>query len=334
MKTFWQDLPRPIYILAPMEGVTDTVFRRVINLCGRPTVYFTEFTNVDGLFSKGKKAVEHRLFFKPEERPLIAQIWGMKPENYTLAAEKIVEMGFDGIDINMGCPEKSVVHRGACAGLIHNHTLAGEIIAATKAGAGSLPVSVKTRIGIKEIELEEWISFLLEQNIDALTVHARTVKEMSHVPAHWDQFKKVVELKDKISPTTIIIGNGDIESQKQAKDLIKKYKIDGVMVGRGIFKNPFLFAGKSLENLSYDDRMNLLLQHSVLFEKEWALGPEDPTLGRTVKHFEILRKFYKIYTLGLPNATDLREKLMTTKNVDDVKKIISETKSNVVESNG
>src|SRR5687768_11428242 len=121
MKSFWKDLQKPIFALAPMEGVTDTVFRRVINYCGKPSVYFTEFTNVDGLFSKGRKEVEHRLIFKKEEKPLIAQIWGMQPENYTKAAEMIVKMGFDGIDINMGCPERNVVRRGACSGLIHNH---------------------------------------------------------------------------------------------------------------------------------------------------------------------------------------------------------------------
>lgn len=314
MKSFWKDLPKPIFALAPMEGVTDTVFRRIINYCGRPTVYFTEFTNVDGLFSKGKEHVEHRLFFKPEEKPLVAQIWGMKPENYTKAAEKIGEMGYDGIDINMGCPEKSVVARGACAGLIHNPQLAGEIIAATKAGAGDLPVSVKTRIGIKEIETERWISFLLEQNIDALTVHLRTVREMSKVTPHYDEMGKVVSLRNKIAPETIILANGDIESHEQGKEIVNKYGIEGVMIGRGIFKNPYLFANKSLEDLTFEQRMELLLKHSELFEDEWGQN----------KHFEILRKFYKIYTLGLPNASELREKLMTTKNLDQVKTILSE----------
>lgn len=313
MKDFWQNLQKPIMALAPMEGVTDTVFRRVINICGKPSVYFTEFTNVDGLFSKGVKQVDHRLKFYPEERPLIAQIWGMKPENYTKAAQMIVKMGFDGIDINMGCPERNVVKRGACSGLIHNHKLVAEIIDATKKGAGDLPISVKTRIGLKEIETSEWVGFLLEQNLDALTVHLRTSKEMSHPAPHWEELPKIVKLRNKISPITILLANGNIESKAEGIEIIKKYGIDGVMIGRGIFHDPFLFdGGKKLTDLSLDERMKLLLRHSELFAQEWGES----------KHFEILRKFYKIYTLGLPNAGELREKLMATKNLDDVKRII------------
>ena len=296
-----------------MEGVTDTVFRRVINYCGRPAVYFTEFTNVDGLASIGKKEVEHRLLFEQEEKPLIAQIWGMKPENYTLAAKQIVEMGFDGIDINMGCPEKNVVKRGACAGLIHNPTLAAEIISATKKGAKDLPISIKTRIGIKDIETEDWFSFLFEQELDALTVHLRTVREMSNVPPHWEELLKIVELRNKISPTTVLLANGDVNTVSEANKIIEEYKIDGVMIGRGIFKDPFLFSKtKTLSELSFDARMRLLIRHSTLFEEVW--GPN--------KHFEILRKFYKIYTLGLPNAGEIREKLMQTNNLDEVRTIV------------
>lgn len=300
--------------MAPMEGVTDTVFRRVIAECGRPTVFYTEFTNVDGLFSKGRKHVEHRLLFEKSERPLVAQIWGMTPVNYTKAAQEIKEMGFDAIDINMGCPEKGVVARGACAGMIHNRELAAEIIEATKIGAPDLPISVKTRIGIQTIETEDWISFLLKQDLDALIVHSRTVSEQSRVPAHWEEMKKVVKLKNELSPNTIIIGNGDVESRDEAHEKCETYGIDGVMVGRGIFKDPYLFhPEKRLENMTKEERFKLLLHHSTLFESTWGEG----------KNFEILRKFYKIYTHGLPNASDLREKLMQTKNLSEVKKIIN-----------
>ena len=262
MKNFWQNLPKPIFALAPMESVTDTVFRQIIASCGKPSVSFTEFTNVDGLFSKGKKQVEHRLLFQSKEKPLIAQIWGMKPENYTKAAKMIDDMGFDGIDINMGCPERNVVRRGACAGLIHNKALVTEIIAATKEGAVNLPVSIKTRIGIKDIETESWISFLLEQKLDALTIHLRTAHEMSQAMPHFEELPKIVELRNKISPRTIILANGDIETIDDAKEKIKQYGIDGVMIGRGIFKNPFLFAdNKTLEDLSSNERMELLLRH-------------------------------------------------------------------------
>ncbi|HVT01700.1 MAG TPA: tRNA-dihydrouridine synthase [Patescibacteria group bacterium] len=313
MKNFWQELPKPIYALAPMEAVTDTVFRRIVAYCGRPTVFFTEFTNVDGLFSKGKKEVEHRLLFTPDEKPLIAQLWGMIPENYTKAAELVAEMGFDGIDINMGCPERSVVKRGACAGLINNPEHAGEIIKAVKKGAGNLPVSVKTRIGVKEIVTESWISFLLEQDVAALTVHLRTAREMSNPPPHWEELPKIVDLKNKINPNTILLANGNIESLTEANEKVKQYGIDGVMVGRGIFKDPFLFDGKKkLDEMSLSERLDLLMTHATLFDETW----------NNSKHFAILRKFFKIYTLGLPNAHEVREKLMNTNNIDDVREIV------------
>lgn len=316
-------LPKPIFALAPMEGVTDTVFRQVIVKCGKPDVFFTEFTNVDGLFSKGHAQVEHRLLFTKKETPLIAQLWGMRPENYFKAATLVRKSGFSGIDINMGCPEKNVVKRGACAGLIHNPKLAAEIITAVKKGAGNLPVSVKTRMGIREIEIDSWIPFLLNQNIDALTVHARTVAEMSNAPAHWDKFEKVVNLKNQISPKTVILGNGDIESLEDARKLISKFNLDGVMIGRGIFKDPFLFnKTKTLTSISFDARMKLLLFHSKLFEEQWNSGKLSNGKPVLSKHFAILRKFYKVYTHGLPNASDIRKKLMETNTLEDVKKVI------------
>jgi len=224
----------------------------------------------------------------------------------------VEEMGFDGIDINMGCPEKNVVKRGACAGLIHNHRLVTEIINAVREGS-KLPLSVKTRIGIAEAEIEEWVPFLLSKNLDALTVHLRTVREMSHVPAHWEQASKIVKLRDELSPSTLIIGNGDVVDLKDAKTKIKDHKLDGVMIGRGIFHDPYLFNNTTkLDELDFDERMKLLLFHSELFEQEWGNN----------KHFAILRKFYKIYTHGLPNASEMREKLMTTKNLSQVKKAI------------
>src|SRR5436190_3288770 len=207
MVNIWQSLKKPIYILAPMEDVTDTVFRRIVMQTGKPDLFFTEFTNVEGMFSKGDKKVNQRLQFTQKEKPIIAQIWGLKPENYFKAGKLLAEMGFDGIDINMGCPEKNIIKKGACSGLIHNPSLAKEIIHATKEAAGNLPVSVKTRIGFKEIQTEKWIGFLLEQNLAALTIHGRTAAEMSAVPAHWDEIGKAVERRSEKKLPTLIIGN-------------------------------------------------------------------------------------------------------------------------------
>jgi len=212
MKNIWQDIKKPIFILAPMDDVTDTVFRQIIGDLAAPDLYFTEFTSVDGMVSQaGREAVSRRLIFQESERPIIAQIWGNDPEKFFKAAQMCAEMKFDGIDINMGCPEKSVVKRGMCSGLIHNPQLAAKIIKATKDGADGIPVSVKTRLGMREIE-PDWIKHLLNQDLAALIIHGRTVREMSKVPAHWDEIGKVVQLRNEINPKTVIIGNGDVES--------------------------------------------------------------------------------------------------------------------------
>ena len=309
MKNIWNTLEKPFLVQAPMEDVTDTVFRQIIAKCGKPDVFFTEFTNVEGMCSRGRDKVGRRLIFTPVEKPIVAQIWGLDPSKFFETAKMVKDMGFDGIDINMGCPEKSVVKRGACAGLIHNPTLAKEIIEAVKKGAGDLPISVKTRIGIKEIETEVWIEFLLKQNLDALTVHGRTVKEMSDVPAHWDEIGKVVKLRDKLNVNTLIIGNGDIKSLDDALEKHKKYKVDGIMIGRGIFENLWIFDKKiNPQNISSEAKLKLLIEHIKLFDKTWG------SASRRTKNFSLMKKFYKIYISSRPDASDLRMKLMGFNN--------------------
>jgi len=300
MKNIWQDLPKPLFIQAPMEDVTDTVFRQIFTRCGKPDIFFTEFTSVDGMCSVGYNQVAKRLLYTENERPLIAQVWGSKPEYFLRAAQMIQEMGFDGIDLNMGCPQRSVTKKGLCSALIKNHALAKEIIQATQEGASDLPVSVKTRIGFSEIQTEEWIGFLLQQNLTALTVHGRTAKEMSKVPAHWDEIGKAVQLRDKIAPQTILIGNGDIKSREEAFEKIKTYKVDGVMIGRGIFHDLQIFNKDNPKPLSSIDKIHLLIDHITLFNTTW----------QDKKDFNILRHYYKIYISDLPHATDIRDSLM------------------------
>lgn len=314
MKDFWQKLARPITVLAPMEAVTDTVFRRIVAGYAKPSVFYTEFVNVDGMFSEGRSFVEHRLKYTREERPLIAQIWGVKPELFLSAAKRVKALGFDGIDINMGCPDSGITQKGACSALIGNPTLAGEIIKAVKEGAGDLPVSVKTRIGRSSIQTEEWCSFLLDQNIDALVVHGRTVREMSKVPAHWDEIGKVVKLRNDMKIPTVIIGNGDIKSLENGKAMIERYGVDGFMVGRGIFDDLFFFdENKHMAELQKDEKMRLLLSHMNLFIETW---------GET-KNFAILKKFFKIYANGFDGAGKLRMKLMDTTTPNEVEQIVS-----------
>lgn len=268
MKTIWDTLKKPIFALAPMEDVTDTVFRQILGQIGKPAISFTEFTNVDGMFSSGARQVTQRLAFSMQEKPLIAQIWGLQPEHYKRGAQELVQRGFDGIDINMGCPQDAVVAKGCCAALMHNKSLAAEIIQATKEGAGKLPVSVKTRIGYGNIETEEWVGFLLDQNIALLTLHLRTVQEMSKVPPHWDEMQKAVRIRKEKGVSTLLLGNGDIASIQEAKEKVDKYNIDGIMIGRGILHNPWLFDQKvNSASKSLSERVTLLLTHARLFEK-------------------------------------------------------------------
>lgn len=314
MKNIWNDLKNPIFIMAPLDDVTDTVFRQIIADLAAPDLFFTEFTAVDGLLSeKGSEAAKRRLIHTPKEKPLIAQIWGTDPEKFYEAAKMISKMGFDGIDINMGCPEKSVVKRGACSGLIKNHDLAAQIIQRTKDGANGLPISVKTRIGFREIETEDWISFLLKQDLAAIAIHARTVKEMSKVPAHWDEIGKAVTLRNQIAPQTLIIGNGDVDSYKDGLAKVKEYGVDGIMIGTGIFKNLLIFNPKFHSYTpGLEEGLKLLLKHTKLFVDTWG----------SKKSFPILKKFYKCYLSGFDGAAEIRAKFMEANNLEEVEKLV------------
>lgn len=316
----WQKLKKPFFILAPMENVTDTVFRQVVANVGKPDLFFTEFVSTAGLCSNGYKKVNRYLKFTQKEYPIIAQIWGTNPEFFLKTANLLAEMEFDGIDINMGCPDRKIIKKGSCGALINNPGLAKEIICATKEGAVSagwrMPVSVKTRIGFNEIQTEQWISFLLEQDLAAITVHGRTVKEMSKVPAHWEEIGRAVQLRDQMKKQTLIIGNGDVLSREDGLIKTKKYNTDGIMIGRGIFHNLWIFSSKDPATVPFTDKLQLLIEHITLFEETW--GPDKP--------FEVMKKFYKIYISGVPDASNIRTRLMELKTpgetIDHIKSLI------------
>jgi tRNA-dihydrouridine synthase len=333
MISFWSKLKKPIFVQAPMDDVTDTVFRQIIAKCGKPDVFFTEFTNAEGMCSRGKDKVGKRLIFSKVERPIVAQIWGITPAKFYETAKLIKTMGFDGIDINMGCPQKNVVKKGACGALIDNPNLAKEIILAVREGAGGLPISIKTRIGVKEIQTEKWISFLLKQNLDCLIIHGRTIKEMSDVPCHWDEIGKAVKIRDSMKLKTLIIGNGDIKDRKDALEKIEKYKVDGVMIGRGIFNNLWIFnkdyegwrkinpdrlvrrslgEGGTPNETEFKEKLKLLIEHITLFDKTW--GKE--------KNFSTMKKFYRIYVSNHPNAKEIRMRLMQFKTASETLKFL------------
>jgi tRNA-dihydrouridine synthase len=312
MKSFWQTLTRPFTILAPMDGVTDFVFREIITEIGKPDVFFTEFANVEGLTSKGTEKVAELLKFSKKQLPVVAHIWGKDPEAFYKSAVICKSLGFSGIDINMGCPDRVIVYRGNCAALIRNPQLAKEIIDKTREGAEGLPISVKTRLGFEKIDLD-WIKFLLQQNLAALTFHLRTVAELSKTGAHWELMPQLLKLRDEISPETLIIGNGDILNFEEIDDKFKTYNCDGFMVGRGIFQNPWIFNRKiDIEKVTVEERIALFKKHINLFNKTWK-GDKNPSL---------LKKFCKTYISNFPDVVSLREKIMECKETVEMLEVL------------
>lgn len=311
MKNYLDNLQKPFLVLAPMEDVTDTVFRRVIGQTAPFDLYMTEFVNVDGLQSPGRHATIKRLQFEPSEQPLIAQIWGKDPDNFYKTTLELVEMGFVGVDINMGCPAKAVVKDGCGGGLIQFPEHAVEIIKAVQSAAkGKIPVSVKTRIGFKEFN-EQWLTRVLEQDLNMLTVHLRTVKEMSLVDAHWELMPQVKALRDRIAPQTALVGNGDVLSRGQADELATQYGIDGVMIGRGIFQDPYAAAEHSpWAEKTVAEKLRLYQTHIELFKDAWKNDPRKPIAP--------LNKFCKTYVSNFDGAKELREKLMSARSIEEL----------------
>lgn len=313
-ENFWSELPRPFFILAPMEDVTDIVFRHVVSEAARPDVFFTEFTNTESFcHPEGIHSVRGRLTFSEDEQPMVAHIWGDKPEQFRETSIQLAKMGFKGIDLNMGCPVANVAKKGKGSGLILRPNVAAEIIQATK--AGGLPVSVKTRLGYYEIdEWKDWLKHVFEQDIANLSIHLRTRKEMSKVDAHWELIEAIKNLRDEIAPNTLLTINGDIPDRKTGLELAEKYGIDGVMIGRGIFHNPFAFEKEPREHTS-KELLDLLRLHLSLFNKY----EKDE-----IRHFKSLRRFFKIYVRGIRGASELRHQLMNTQSIAEARALLDE----------
>ncbi len=315
-QNFWDKLVKPIFVLAPMANATDAAFRAMFAKYGKPDVLFTEFVSVEGLLSAGRERLLPDLWFSSAEHPIVAQIFGTQPQQFEEVAAQLVELGFDGIDINMGCPDKSVEKQGAGAALIKNPGLAAEIIRATKRGAHGLPVSVKTRIGYKTNEIKDWLPVLLGEDLAALTVHLRTRAEMSDVAAHWELASEIVALRDRHAPQTKVVGNGDIPSLVDAHTKVTEAGLDGVMIGRGAFGAPWFFSG---DTPPLPDRLRILIEHAELFEKIYETSTTVKRGG--LKNFEIMKKHFKAYCTGFDGAKELRIRLMTTDNATQVRAI-------------
>jgi tRNA-dihydrouridine synthase len=320
----YQKLPQPFFVLAPMDDVTDTVFRQIVADTAAPDLFFTEFVNVDGLMSPGRSKLLKKLRFVPAEQRLVAQLWGLKPDNFKAVAQQIADgslaremdlpdgCNFVGVDLNMGCPAKSEVQNGACSALIRleNRELASGIIEATREGLdGKLPLSVKTRLGFNEVDMS-WFEFLLGKDLDMLTVHGRTRKEMSKVPAHWDLIGGVAAMRDKLAPQTLLVGNGDVLSRAQGVEFARQYGLDGIMIGRGVFQDPYVFAESSpWETKTRTERIDLYKQQVELFAATWQ--PRE-------RNIKTLNRFCKIYINGFDGAKELREQLMAATSTDEL----------------
>ena len=313
-ENFWSELPRPFFILAPMEDVTDIVFRHVVSEAARPDVFFTEFTNTESYcHPEGIHSVRGRLTFSEDEQPMVAHIWGDKPEQFRKMSIGLKEMGFKGIDLNMGCPVANVAKKGKGSGLILRPERAAEIIQATK--EGGLPVSVKTRLGYYEIdEWKDWLKHVFEQDIANLSIHLRTRREMSKVDAHWELIEAIKTMRDEIAPHTLLTINGDIPDRQKGLELANKYGIDGVMIGRGIFHNPFAFEKEPREHTS-EELLDLFRLHLSLYEKY---------SNEETQQFKALRRFFKIYIRGIKGASQLRHKLMSTETIDEARELLDE----------
>ncbi|MHB1316710.1 MAG: tRNA dihydrouridine synthase [Minisyncoccota bacterium] len=323
---FWQKLKkekgRPLMVLAPMADVTDPAFRHIIAKYGKPDATWTEFVSADGLFRGGYDHLINDLRFSEIERPVIAQFFTGSPEMMEKASRLALDLGFDGVDINMGCPDKGVEKQGAGAGLIKKPELAKEIILAAMRGASneekSIPVSVKTRIGYNKNELETWLPKILETKPAVVTIHARTRKEMSLVPARWEHIARAVEMRNELSPETLIFGNGDVKDVEHGMELCKQTGADGAMLGRAIFGNPWLFSPRG--PLGVEEKLRVLMEHTKLFEE--IIGPKPP-IG-CGKNFSVMKKHFKAYVNGFDGAKELRVELMETENAEQVKKIIED----------
>ncbi len=320
MHSFWDTLQKPFVVLAPMADVTDPAYRKLLAQSGKPDVTWTEFVSADGLYhtreKKGMKDAENPLMrdlqYSDVERPVVAQLFTSNPQMMEYAASLALSLGFDGVDINMGCPDKSIEKQGAGAAHMKNPERAREVIrAAIKGTQGKIPVSVKTRIGYNQIAYKEWLSEILKEDIAALTIHLRTRKEMSKVPAHWELAKEIVDFCRSVNPKVLLLGNGDVMSLQEAKDKAEASGFDGVMMGRAIFGNPWAFAGRTPEDLSVQERIDSLRTLARYF-----------TDLKPPKHYAILKKHFKAFVSGFDGAAELRGKLMETNSYEEFGEVI------------
>ena len=343
---FWHELKRPIIGLSPMDGVTDHPYRHIQKKYGRPDVIYTELATVEG-FCRGVEKVLDDFLYDEAQRPIIAQIYGTTPQFFRESAVALCQMGFDGIDINMGCPAKSVAHSGAGAALILTPKLAQQILKATKAGVKDwqngktvrdcahitkelakkieqrykklpkqyqqhdrpVPVTVKTRVGFDVTVIQDWIKTLLEVEPVAIAIHGRTLQQGYGGMADWEEIGKAVHTAK--GSNTMIFGNGDVHNRRMALDKVKQYGVDGVLIGRGTFGNPWAFLDQEVD---IQTSAAVAVEHSQFFED---------TFGKRENYrFLPMRKHLGWYIRGIPNATVIRVELVRSESAAQVAEIL------------
>lgn len=338
IRGFWERLAQPIIAPSPMDGVTDAAFRYITDTIGKPSLLMTEFTPVEGI-QRGISRVLRAFIHHQTKTPTVAQIFGTDIQAFYQAACIIGEMGFDGIDINMGCPDSHVAQRGGGAALINNPKLAQEIMktvqyASADWGGGkslsdigisqeiqeiiytyraklpkpkrrALPVSVKTRIGFDAIVTESWISALLETKPAAITIHGRTLRQMYTGHADWDEIGKAARLIRQTD--TYILGNGDIRSIADAKEKWKTCGVHGVLIGRGCLGNPWIFCDRVPTDT---ERFQTALEHCRALQR---FTPDIP--------FVTMRKHLAWYVKYIHGSHLIKEQLMHVNSIDDVEHI-------------
>ncbi len=361
--SFWNTLQRPIVGLSPMDGVTDAAYRRVAARRGGPDVVLTEFTNVEGLSRNADVMLDDFIYSEPE-RPAVAQIYGKEPEAFYKVAVLACELGFDGVDVNMGCPAKNVASRGCGAGLIRTPELAKEIVRRVQAGirdwsngllaedlglkprmamkvrrmnlarAGVervaerrvIPVSVKTRLGFDSIVVEDWVQHLLETEPAAISLHGRTLKQMYTGSADWDAIARAAEVIHRTP--TLALGNGDIQSLEEGLQRIRQSGVDGILIGRAAIGAPWIFRGKTALKAAAAGRPgDAPLDAPVSLEERFAILLEHARLFEEIKglkRFSAMRKHFAFYCKGIPRAAELRNRMFQTRCPEDVEKVLRE----------
>jgi tRNA-dihydrouridine synthase B len=343
--SFWHQLAKPIIGLSPMDGVTDQPFRHIQKKYGRPAVIYTEFTSVEGVCHGADRLLVDFLYDEIQ-RPVIAQIYGTTPDSFRQTAILLCELGFDGIDINMGCPAKNVAHSGAGAALIRTPELARQIIQATKRGidqwqqgAGQadcpqitpeiwvevqrrkallpaeyqtkrhIPVSVKTRIGFDQPSVTDWIPTLLSEEVEAIALHGRTLKQRYTGQADWEEIGKAATLAHQTG--TLLLGNGDIKNLDEAYEKVSTYGVDGVLIGRAAWGDPLVFQPEPKDQVS---PFKIAVEHTKVYEQTFQ--------GDEKYHFLPMRKHLGWYVRDIPNASQIRIDLFKASSSQEVEQVL------------